>query len=137
MADSNQDLHLEIAHILFIDVVGYSKLLTDDQREIQQQLNQVVRGAAQFRTAEAEGKLVRLPTGDHVRYRLLDSIRAFALEELGDAGLSDRGHSSVRPSRMRVLRLQRAYAAAQGRRPADGRRADASSCSAPARRARR
>lgn len=64
MADPNQDLHLEIAHVLFIDVVGYSKLLTDDQREIQQQLNQVVRGTSQFLAAEAEGKLVRLPTGD-------------------------------------------------------------------------
>ena len=64
MAELNPDLQLEIAHVLFIDVVGYSKLLINDQREIQQQLNEVVRGTAQFRAAETDGKLVRLPTGD-------------------------------------------------------------------------
>ena len=58
------NLQLEIGHVLFIDVVGYSKLLIDDQRELQQQLNQIVRGTEQFRLAEAAGKLVRLPTGD-------------------------------------------------------------------------
>src|SRR5438132_2240070 len=63
-AEPKPDLRLEIAHILFIDVVAYSKLLTNDQREIQQQLNQVVRGITQFRSAEAAGKLLRLPTGD-------------------------------------------------------------------------
>jgi TolB-like protein/class 3 adenylate cyclase/predicted Zn-dependent protease len=63
-AESNAQLKLEIAHILFIDVVGYSKLLIDDQREIQQQLNDVVRNAEEIRLAEAETKLVRLPTGD-------------------------------------------------------------------------
>src|SRR3954466_1057544 len=55
---------LEIAHVLFIDVVGYSKLLMEEQRELQADLNLVVRQAKQFRRAEAEGKLVRLPTGD-------------------------------------------------------------------------
>ncbi len=65
MPDGEQtQLRLEIAHVLFIDIVGYSKLLIDDQRELQQQLNQIVRGTEQFRAAEAAGKLVRLPTGD-------------------------------------------------------------------------
>jgi TolB-like protein/class 3 adenylate cyclase/Tfp pilus assembly protein PilF len=59
-----RSLPLEIAHVLFIDVVGYSKLLIDDQRELQQQLNDIVRGTEQFRVAETVGKLVRLPTGD-------------------------------------------------------------------------
>jgi TolB-like protein/class 3 adenylate cyclase/Flp pilus assembly protein TadD len=63
-SEANPSLPLEIAHVLFIDVVGYSKLLIDDQRELQQQLNQIVRGTEQFRAAEAAGKLVRLPTGD-------------------------------------------------------------------------
>src|SRR5205085_3088619 len=58
------NLQLEIGHVLFIDIVGYSKLLIDDQRELQQQLNQIVRGTEQFRAAEAADKLVRLPTGD-------------------------------------------------------------------------
>jgi TolB-like protein/class 3 adenylate cyclase/Tfp pilus assembly protein PilF len=56
--------HVEIAHVLFIDVVGYSKLLIDEQQQIQEQLNHVVRSTEQFRSAEAKGKLTRLPTGD-------------------------------------------------------------------------
>src|SRR6266404_7115680 len=56
--------HVEIAHVLFIDVVGYSTLLINEQQQIQQELNQVVRGTEQFRIAEAEGRLTRLPTGD-------------------------------------------------------------------------
>ena len=49
--ESNPDLPLEIAHLLLIDVVGYSKLLVNEQREIMQQLNQVVRKTAQFQTS--------------------------------------------------------------------------------------
>src|ERR1700720_2307008 len=65
MPDGEQtQLRLEIGHVLFIDIVGYSKLLIDDQSALQQQLNQIVRGTEQFRAAEAAGKLVRLPTGD-------------------------------------------------------------------------
>lgn len=62
--DLDPNLPLEIAHVLFIDIVGYSKLLIDDQRELQQELNEIVRGTEQFRAAESAGKLVRLPTGD-------------------------------------------------------------------------
>jgi class 3 adenylate cyclase len=63
-AETNQDLPLEIAHILLIDVVGYSKLLVDEEIEFLQELNQVVRGTESFRGAEASGKLIRVPTGD-------------------------------------------------------------------------
>jgi TolB-like protein/class 3 adenylate cyclase/Tfp pilus assembly protein PilF len=56
--------HVEIAHVLFIDVVDYSMLLINEQQQIQQELNQVVRGTEQFRIAEGEGRLTRLPTGD-------------------------------------------------------------------------
>ncbi len=55
---------LEIAHVLFMDIVRYSKLLTNEQRERLQELNQIVRETEAFRAAEAVGKLVRLPTGD-------------------------------------------------------------------------
>ncbi len=58
------DPHLEIAHVLFMDVVGYSKLLVNEQREVVQQLNQVVRKTPQFRKSEATGKLIRIPVGD-------------------------------------------------------------------------
>src|SRR5712691_8900869 len=63
-AESSSDFELEIAHVLFMDVVGYSKLLVDEQREVSNELNQVVRSTQQFRNAEAAGKLIRLPTGD-------------------------------------------------------------------------
>ncbi len=59
-------LHLEVGHILFLDIVGYSKLLADGQKELIQELNHVVRETKQFQTAEAEGKLTRLPTGDGI-----------------------------------------------------------------------
>src|SRR4051812_35684577 len=57
-------VELAIGHVLFIDIVGYSKLLTNEQRERQQELNRIVRETEQFRAAEAAGKLVRMPTGD-------------------------------------------------------------------------
>jgi len=57
-------LHLEVGHILFLDIVGYSKLLSDEQKELVQELNQIVRETEHFRAAEAAGKLTRLPTGD-------------------------------------------------------------------------
>ena len=57
-------MKLEIGHVLFIDIVGYSKLLIDDQREVLQQLNQIARNTESFRAAEATNNLVRLPTGD-------------------------------------------------------------------------
>jgi TolB-like protein/class 3 adenylate cyclase/Tfp pilus assembly protein PilF len=61
---SQSDLRFEIGHVLFIDIVGYSKLLIHEQSEQLQKLKEVVRGTQQFRLAEAEGKLLRLPTGD-------------------------------------------------------------------------
>ena len=57
-------LRLEIGHVLFIDIVGYSALLLNEQSALLGELNQVVRGTERFRSAEAEGRLVRLPTGD-------------------------------------------------------------------------
>src|SRR5438445_953230 len=63
-AELKPDLQLEIAHVLFMDVVGYSQLLINDQSEILQQLNEIVRKTPHFREAEAAGKLIRLPTGD-------------------------------------------------------------------------
>src|SRR5919206_3553105 len=61
---SDSDMKLEIGHVLFIDIVGYSKLLIHEQSEQIHKLREIVRGTEQFRLAEAEGKLMRLPTGD-------------------------------------------------------------------------
>src|SRR5207247_11427256 len=58
------EVKFEIGHVLFIDIVGYSKLLINEQSEQLQTLKTIVRGTEQFRLAEAEGKLLRLPTGD-------------------------------------------------------------------------
>src|SRR6516164_6948754 len=64
MSASSSDVKLEIGHVLFIDIVGYSKLLITEQREQLQTLKEIIRATEQFRLAEAEGKLLRLPTGD-------------------------------------------------------------------------
>src|SRR4029077_7182417 len=63
-AEPTPDLQLEIAHILLIDVVGYSKLLVNEQIELLQELKQIVRSTECFRAAEARGELIRVPTGD-------------------------------------------------------------------------
>src|SRR3954469_19946681 len=75
MASENYS-QLEIAHVLFTDIVGYSKLPIDQQSELLGQLNQVVRGTEQFRAAEAAEKLVRLPTGDGMALAFFTSVDA-------------------------------------------------------------
>src|SRR5256885_6526808 len=62
--EQKSKLRLEIAHVLFIDIVGYSKLRINEQSAQIDTLREIVRGTEQFRAAEAEGKLLRLPTGD-------------------------------------------------------------------------
>src|ERR1700747_82070 len=63
-SEPSSDVKFEIGHVLFIDIVGYSKLLINEQSEQIETLRKIARGTAQFRLAETEGKLVRLPTGD-------------------------------------------------------------------------
>ncbi len=63
-SESSSDAELELGHVLFMDILGYSKLLVDEQSELTRQLNRIVRDTDQVRTADAKGKLVRLPTGD-------------------------------------------------------------------------
>src|SRR5438045_5485416 len=58
------EVKFEIGHVLFIDIVGYSKLLITEQSEQLQKLKEIVRGTEQFRLAQAQGRLLRLPTGD-------------------------------------------------------------------------
>ena len=63
-AVSSSDVKFEIGHVLFIDIVGYSKLLINQQSEQLETLKAIVRGTEQSKKAEAEGKLLRLPSGD-------------------------------------------------------------------------
>src|SRR5437773_3836128 len=59
-----KEIQLEIGHVLFMDIVGYSKLLINEQRALRDTLNQIVRGTEKFRTADAAGRLIKIPTGD-------------------------------------------------------------------------
>jgi TolB-like protein/class 3 adenylate cyclase/Tfp pilus assembly protein PilF len=63
-AEAKKEIELEIAYVLFIDIVGYSKLVTSEQHRLLELLNQIVREAEHFRAAEAKSRLITVPTGD-------------------------------------------------------------------------
>ena len=62
--EDSSDIKFEIGHVLFIDIIGYSKLLIHQQSELQRQLNEVVRGTEPFRAVKKTGKLIGLPRSD-------------------------------------------------------------------------
>ena len=74
--NSGANLQLEIGHVLFMDVVGYSKLLLDEQSELQEQLTQIVRNSEQVRAAEGADKLIRVPAGDGMALVFFNSPEA-------------------------------------------------------------
>src|SRR5256886_1200559 len=63
-AEIKQEIELEIAHVLFIDIVGYSKLSVNEQHAAVEELNQIVRASEQFRKAEVANRILKIPTGD-------------------------------------------------------------------------
>ena len=63
-AEVKKEIALEIAHVLFIDIVGYSKLSINDQHAAVEELNRIVRVPEQFQRAEAANRLTGIPTGD-------------------------------------------------------------------------
>ena len=63
-AEVKEQIRLEVAHVLFIDVVGYSKLSINEQRAVVDELTTTVRGSDQYQKAEAAGRLIKIPTGD-------------------------------------------------------------------------
>jgi TolB-like protein/class 3 adenylate cyclase/Tfp pilus assembly protein PilF len=75
-AELQPDVQLEIGHVLFMDVVGYPKLLVNEQRELLQHLSQIVRKTEQLRIAEAAGKLIRIPAGDGMALVFFNSPEA-------------------------------------------------------------
>jgi TolB-like protein/class 3 adenylate cyclase/Tfp pilus assembly protein PilF len=96
-SETKPDLPLEIAHLLLIDVVGYSKLLVNEQIELLQELNQIVRNTECFRSAEASGKLNRVATGDGMAllfFRSPEEPARCALEI--SRTLQDHSHIQVR-----------------------------------------
>src|SRR6184192_1281196 len=72
--DEKTKPRLEIAHVLFIDIVAYSKLLTDEQSDALQELNQIVRNTEVVREAEGAGQLIILPTGDGMALAFTGSV---------------------------------------------------------------
>src|SRR3989441_9445906 len=65
-AEVKKEIALEIAHVLFIDIVGYSKLSINDQHAAVEELNRIVRASEQFQRAEAASRLLKIPTGDGI-----------------------------------------------------------------------
>src|SRR5205814_1989470 len=63
-AEVKKEIQLEIAHVLFIDIVGYSKLSINEQHAAVEELNRIVRASEQFQRAEAASRLLKIPTGD-------------------------------------------------------------------------
>src|SRR6476660_8324543 len=63
-AEVKKEIQLEIAHVLFVDIVGYSKLSINNQHAAVEELNQLVRISEQFQRAEAAGRLLKISTGD-------------------------------------------------------------------------
>src|SRR5256886_1061265 len=65
-AEIKKEIELEIAHVLFTDIVGYSKLPIHQQRAVVERLNEIVRGTDEFQAAETAGRLITIPTGDGI-----------------------------------------------------------------------
>jgi hypothetical protein len=74
-AESETSVRLQIGHVLFMDLVGYSTLLLDEQRQYLEQLTEIVRGAEQVRSAKEAGKLIQLPVGDGMALFFLTVLR--------------------------------------------------------------
>jgi len=71
--ESAPDVKFEIGHVLFIDIVGYSKLLIDEQSRVARRLNEIVQSTKRFREATSDGRVLQLPTGDGMALVFRDS----------------------------------------------------------------
>jgi TolB-like protein/Tfp pilus assembly protein PilF len=63
-SDVKKEIQLEIAYVLFSDIVGYSKLPISEQHAVRDTLSQIVRNTKEFQKADAAGRLIKIPTGD-------------------------------------------------------------------------
>src|SRR5437868_15123354 len=82
-AEIKKEIELEIAHVLFTDIVGYSKLQLNQQRALVERLNEIVRGTDEFHIAEKAGSLLTIPTGTGITLALSHSPEAPAECKLG------------------------------------------------------
>ena len=94
-AEIKKEIELEIAHVLFIDIVGYSKLLINEQRRLLGVLNQMVRETEQFRTAEEQGRLITIPAGDGMALVFYSSPEA-PVECALELSRADKAHPELR-----------------------------------------
>src|SRR5438552_13742244 len=97
------EIELEIAHVLFLDIVGYSKFSVNEQHARVEELNEVVRLSEQFRKAEAASRLLKIPTGDGIAlvfYKSPDKPTQCAVEI--SRALKDNTRLQVRICRYRI-----------------------------------
>ncbi|HEY4270647.1 MAG TPA: hypothetical protein VGM65_01465 [Candidatus Udaeobacter sp.] len=101
MHENQDNVTLEIGHVLFLDIVGYSKLPINEQTELIEHLKEMVRGSAQAERAHAEGKLIRLATGDdNMDAKLSQFVGCSAANPARPSGSN---HSSVRLAKSFIL----------------------------------
>src|SRR5205809_2814464 len=96
-AEVKKEIELEIAHVLFLDIVGYSKLSVNEQHARVEELNEIVRVCEQFRKAEAASRLLKIPTGDGIAlvfYKSPEEPAQCAVEISG--ALKEHPHLQVR-----------------------------------------
>src|SRR5438094_10669516 len=90
-AEVKKEIQLEIAHVLFTDIVGYSKLPINQQRALVERLNEIVRGTDEFQAAEGAGRLIKIPTGDGITLVFYQNPEARA-EGAREIGVRSRRH---------------------------------------------
>jgi TolB-like protein/tetratricopeptide (TPR) repeat protein len=94
-AEIKKEIELEIAHVLFVDIVGYSKLLINDQRRLLEVLNRMVRETEQFRAAEEKRRLIAIPAGDGMALVFYSSPEA-PVECALELSRADKAHPELR-----------------------------------------
>jgi len=96
-AEVKKEIQLEIGHVLFIDVVGYSKLSIDDQHAAVEELNEIVRASEQVQRADVGSRLLKVPAGDGMALVFYTSPEAPAqcAVEISQA-LKDHSHLPLR-----------------------------------------
>src|SRR5439155_1588491 len=115
-ADGTTDPKFEIGHVLFIDIVGYSKLLIGEQSELVRELKEVVATSEQVRVAEEQGRLVSLPSGDGGALVFRDSeIKHGARISLVNLYGDSIGNADV-PEKIRQAKRDQARASRDGRK---------------------
>jgi TolB-like protein/Tfp pilus assembly protein PilF len=113
-AEVKKEIELEIAHVLFLDIVGYSRLSVNEQHAQVEELNEIVRLCEQFRKAEAASRLLKIPTGEYERWRpFLHDIGTFEVKHGMRVSVtnlySDEVGNAKLPTKLQAVRKHRAH----------------------------